>query len=351
MKRPVFVVGCPRSGTTLLYSMLVAAGGFAFYRKETYFYDLAPRFPRLGSARARQAFLDRFLAGYLGKVPGLDVVPIARQAIDQSRTIIEFLPRLMSAITREQRMERWIEGTPVHLIYMNTITRSVPDAIFVHVIRDGRDCALSADRQGWAPALPFDESRRVGVAALLWEWMVKVGRRFGRTHPRAYMEVRFEQLIADPHAALDAVGQFIDHDLDADRIAANPVHALKNPNTSFREERTGGEFNPIGRWKSADADDIRLCESLTGPFLEELGYGRAYPASARTLDTVRMRALYFGMFEAKHLLKAYTPVGRFVTSTRVWNEQPKADEAPVRPIAGVATSGTHDGGMLPGVAQ
>ena len=40
MKRPVFVVGCPRSGTTLLYSMLVASGGFAFYRKETYFYDL-----------------------------------------------------------------------------------------------------------------------------------------------------------------------------------------------------------------------------------------------------------------------------------------------------------------------
>ena len=54
MKRPVFVVGCPRSGTTLLYSMLVAAGGFAFYRKETYFYDLVSRFPRLTSARSRQ---------------------------------------------------------------------------------------------------------------------------------------------------------------------------------------------------------------------------------------------------------------------------------------------------------
>ena len=99
MKRPVFVVGCPRSGTTLLYSMLVAAGGFAFYRKETYFYDLAPRFPRLASARARQDFLDRFLAGYLGRVPGLDVVPIARRAIDQSRTTVEFLPRLMFTTT------------------------------------------------------------------------------------------------------------------------------------------------------------------------------------------------------------------------------------------------------------
>jgi len=332
--------------------MLVAAGGFAFYRKETYFYDLAPRFPRLASARARQDFLDRFLAGYLGRVPGLDVVPIARRAIDQSRTTVEFLPRLMSAITQEQGMERWIEGTPVHVLYLDTIARAVPDALFIHVIRDGRDCALSTDRQGWAPTLSFDESRRVGVEALFWEWMVRAGRRFGRTHPRTYMEVRFEHLIDDPHAALNAVGQFIDHDLDVDRIAANPVHALKTPNTSFHEERTRGEFNPIGRWKSADADDIRLCESLIGRFLDELGYERALPVpSGRRLEKLRMRATYFGMFEAKHLLKAHTPVGRFVTSTRVWNEQPKAGESPVRPIAGVATSRTHDRGMLSGVVR
>ena len=64
-----------------------------------------------------------------------------------------------------------------------------------------------------------------------------------------------------------------------------------------------------------------------------------------------MRTTYFGMFEAKHLLKAHTPVGRFVTSTRVWNEQPKAGESPVRPIAGVATSRTHDRGMLSGVVR
>jgi hypothetical protein len=332
--------------------MLVAAGGFAFYRKETYFYDLAPRFPRLGSPRARQAFLDRFLAGYLGHVPGLDVVPLARRALDHSRTTGEFLPRLMSAITQEQGMERWIEGTPVHVLYMNTIAKAVPDALFLHVIRDGRDCALSTDRQGWAPTLAFDESRRVGVAALFWEWMVRAGRRFGRRHPRAYMEVRFEQLIDDPHAALNAVGQFIDHDLDVDRIAANPVHALKNPNTSFREERTRGEFHPIGRWKTAGADDIRLCESLSGRFLDELGYERAFPIqSGRTLERLRMRAMYFGMFEAKHLLKAHTPVGQFVTSTRIWDEQPKAGEAPVRPIAGVAPGATHDAGMLSGVAR
>ena len=334
MKRPVFVVGCPRSGTTLLYSMLVASGGFAFYRKETYFYDLEARFPHLTSPRSRQEFLDKFLAGYLGRVPGLDVAPIAQKAVAECETTSEFLPRLMTAITEEQGMERWIEGTPVHVLYMDRIAQAVPDALFVHVIRDGRDCALSTDRQGWAPPLPWDANRRVGVAALFWEWMVRAGRRYGRTHPRTYMEVRFEQLIDDPRAALADVGQFIDHNLDLDRIAANPVHALKNPNTSFREERTRGEFNPIGRWKSADADDIRLCEALIGSYLEELGYEPTIRSASagRSVLVRRMRATYLGLFEAKHLLKAHTPLGRFMTSTRVWEEQPKAGEAPVRPI-------------------
>ena len=49
MKRPLFVVGCPRSGTTVLYSMLVASGGFAFYRKETHLFVVAHRYPNLAS--------------------------------------------------------------------------------------------------------------------------------------------------------------------------------------------------------------------------------------------------------------------------------------------------------------
>jgi hypothetical protein len=268
------------------------------------------------------------------------VAPIAKQAIAQCQTTSEFLPRLMAAITDEQGMDRWIEGTPAHVLYMDKIARAVPDALFVHVIRDGRDCALSTDRQGWAHPLPWDAPRRVGVAALFWEWMVRSGRRYGRAHPRTYMEVRFEQLIDGPRAVLADVGRFIDHDLDVDRIAANPVHAMKSPNTSFREEHTRGEFNPIGRWKSADAEDVRLCEALTGSYLEELGYEPAIlPRSARrSLQVRRMRATYFGMFETKHLLKAHTPRGRVMTSTRVWDEQPKAGEAPVRPIAGATSA-------------
>src|SRR5262245_15020888 len=251
MKRPVFVVGCPRSGTTLLYSMLVAAGGFAVYRKETFFYDLLPRFPELATARSQQRFRREFLQGYLGKVPGLDVEPFVTAALEKCKKAGDFLPRLMSGIAAAQNMDRWIEATPVHVLCMPDIKRYVPDALFIHVVRDGRDSALSLDRQRWMPILPWDRSRRVGVAALFWEWMVCTGIAYGRRHPSYYMEVRFEDLISEPRETLNRVGRFLDHDVDFERLQQNPVHAMNHPNTSFREEPAGSGFNPVGRWKDA----------------------------------------------------------------------------------------------------
>ena len=141
------------------------------------------------------------------------------------------------------------------------------------------------------------------------------------------MEVRFEQLIDDPRTALADVGRFIDHNLGLDRIAANPVHALKNPNTSFREERTRGEFNPIGRWKSADAEDIRLCEALIGSYPGGARVNRRFDRRPHAAQSKRVGCAptYLGLFEAKHLLKAHTPLGRFMTSTRVWTSSRKPE--------------------------
>jgi hypothetical protein len=161
------------------------------YRKESYFYDLAPRFPSLSSNRERQHFKEQYLQGYLGKVPGLNVEPFVTDALERSRRTEDFLPRLMEGIARAQGVDRWIEATPIHILYMNEILRSVPDALFVHVVRDGRDCAISNDRQRWIRTFPWDKSRRMGVASLYWEWMVRAGRRFGSQHPERYHKLRF----------------------------------------------------------------------------------------------------------------------------------------------------------------
>jgi hypothetical protein len=346
MNRPVFVVGCPRSGTTLLYSMLVAAGGFAFYRKETHVFALASRFPRL-TPRVREQFLREFLSGYLGHVPGLDVAPLARAAVETCDSAAEFLPRLMDGIAREQGVERWIEGTPAHVLYIEAIKKVVPDALIVHVIRDGRDSALSIERQGWMPACPWD--RRVAVAALYWEWMVRAGRAAGRRIPRDYIEIRFEDLIGCPRESLDRIGRFLDHDLDYGRILRNRVHALYSPNTSFGETDAGDQFNPVGRWRKPDiAADVRACEAVTGAFLEELGYPLAYGEATGSFRSWLTRSIYLNYFAGKHWMKTHTPLGRVGTNARVWAEQPRHGERPVRAIrsATEAAVAAGDAGMV-----
>jgi hypothetical protein len=337
MKPPVFVVGCPRSGTTLLYSMFMAAGGFAVYRKETHFYHLAPGFPRVLTERTRRRLKEQYMAGYLGKVPGLAVEHYLDRALDASRTYEEVLPRLMDAITRAQKMERWVEATPTHVLYMREIKRAIPNALFVHVIRDGRDCALSYDRQGWTSTLPSDRRHRVGIAALYWEFMVRAGRTFGRDHQRDCLEVRFEDLIEHPRETLSQVGGFLHHDLDYDRMVQNPIHCLKAPNTSFRHSKDL-KFAPVGRWRQKEvAPDVAMCEALVGRYLDELGYPRAGSDRHQhvTSGAHLLRASYLGYFAAKRRLRAHTPLGRVLTNTRIWAVLPRAGEAPIHPVDSV----------------
>ena len=333
MKRPVFIVGCPRSGTTLLYSMLLAAGGFAVYRKETYFYDLLPRFPSFRTARARRRFADQFLRGYLGKVPGLNVAPVVAEVVDRCRSSADFLPELLARLTAQQQMERWMEATPTHVLCMAEIRRQLADALFLHVIRDGRDCALSLEQQRWIHTLPWDRSLSLGVAVLYWEWMVRSGRAFGRNDV-AYKEVRFEDLVSRPAATLDEIGRFIDHDLDYDRITRHRLHSLKRPNTSYAEERDRPDFNPLERWKDkCGTRQLRLCESVAGTCLEELGYHREiehFTAGERARATA-LRTLYLNYFALRQIVKRRTPLGRFFTDTSVWAEQPSPAEKPFLP--------------------
>jgi hypothetical protein len=199
----------------------------------------------------------------------------------------------------------------------------VPDALIVHVIRDGRDCALSYERQGWIRTLPWDTSRRVGVAALFWEWMVRTGRAQGQKAAGKYLEVKFEDLVANPPAMLERIGRFLDHDLDYDRIRRDPVHALRKPNTSFRGEHS--DFKPVGRWQRSSSEDVRLCEVLVGELLRELEYhlATAEPTARERLQASAMRKVYLPYFASKHFLKAHTPLGMLLTRTSFWDVQPR----------------------------
>jgi hypothetical protein len=293
--------------------MILSAGDFAVYRAESNVFNLlVPRFRGMKSSADRRELLDVWLKSKLFRVSGLDASDIRATLMAECRGGGDFLRIVMQEIANKQGVGRWAECTPEHLLNMEQIKREIPDALFIHIIRDGRDVALSYAKQGWSYPLPWDRHDRQGVAGLYWEWIVRKGREQGRRLGKAYQEVRFEELITNPQQTLSQIGSFIDHDLDYERIQRAGIGSVSQPNSSFTGE-SEGTFNPVARWKTKmTAQEIASLEQLIGDALADLGYTLASDTKHRTsLRAARMRATYLPMFEAKQWLKR-TPLGTFV---------------------------------------
>ena len=251
MKPPVFVLGAPRSGTTLLYHMLLSSGKFALYMSETHVFNLVgPRFGNLAHEANRQKLMDAWVRSFQFKRSGLQPEQFAAKIMKDCRSEGEFLRMFMEQITERQALDRWAECTPEHLLYIKQIKQALPDAKVIHIIRDGRDVALSEVRQGWVRPLPWDRAHQLSVSGLYWEWIVREGRENGQRIVPDYMEVRFEELVRNPRAALSGISSFIGENLDYETLLSHAVGALKSPNTSYAKNSGNEKFDPVGRWKN-----------------------------------------------------------------------------------------------------
>ncbi len=122
----------------------------------------------------------------------------------------------------------------------------------MHIIRDGRDIALSLKKMGGFAPLPWDRGQTDSLVAtaLYWEWMIHRGRAAGRRFGADYIEIRYEDLITKPQETLGKLGGFIDHDLDYDQIQRAGLGRLSETNSSFREEGAKEKLNPLGAGKN-----------------------------------------------------------------------------------------------------
>jgi len=313
-KAPVFVLGCPRSGTTLLYHMLLSAGNFAVYRAESQVFNLLePRFGDLRVPQHRRRLLAVWKNSSLFTKTDLDANEIEREVMEKCENAGDFLRIVMEAMARKQGVARWAESTPDHLLALPRIKETIPNALVIHILRDGRDVALSLEKQHWIRPFPWDHGKELQTSAIYWEWIVNRGREYGKRLGSDYKEVRYEDLVANPQSTLTELGEFIGQDLDYEQIERVGIGSVSRPNTSFAGQRQSGGFQPVARWKKTLSDEqLGRIEGLIGHTLAGLGYplqSAQQPAeSSATLKT--MRVLYRMHFDSKLALKTKTPLGR-----------------------------------------
>jgi hypothetical protein len=314
---PVFVLGCGRSGTTLLYHMLLSAGNFAVYRVESNIINLLePRFGDLSVPRNKQRMLEAWYNSRLYTLSGLGKEEIAAKIMAECRNGGDFLRIIMTEICRKQGVQRWADTTPEHILHLHRIKETIPNALVIHIIRDGRDVALSTDKLGYIHRLPWDRKPSKMVCGLYWDWMVSKGCRDGRDLGDDYTEVHFEDLVTKPRETLARLGEFVGQELDYDRIREIGIGSVSAPNSSFGDGKKE-DFSPAGRWRSGfPPDELEMFEGLIGRTLEENGYELA--TKNRELlnrsDLQRTRAMYMKYFDAKLYLKAKTPLGRLLVT-------------------------------------
>jgi len=309
-------MGCHRSGTNLLYDTLLSAGGFAVYRGYLPIYKtLIPRVGRLDKFENRKKLVEIWVRSKGFRRSGLDAAQLTAKVQSECRTGGDFMRIIMDEIARNQNAVRWAVYDPDNVLHVARIKADIPEALFIHIIRDGRDIALSLKKMGGFQPLPWDRgSRSLLATASYWEWMVRKGQRYGRSIPADYIEIRYEELVYEPRGTLNKLGQFLDHDLDYDRIQSTGLGKLRESNSSFRGEvgRTT-ETNPVYRWKrKLSREEVAALEALVGKCLEELGYELTTSEQERKpgLRDIWMRALYTSFLDAKLWLKIRTPVGR-----------------------------------------
>lgn len=143
MSKAIFVVGCPRSGTTLAQE-LVGAHSDVFSCRETHFFHRIRRDGRrklldhLFLSRARVLSAYQFICSNVDLAVAHDpgrVITMKDAAV--------FFEGLMSSEARARGRSAWVEKSPENLEYIRWISSDIPEAIFIHVLRDGRDVVAS----------------------------------------------------------------------------------------------------------------------------------------------------------------------------------------------------------------
>ena len=311
--RPIIILGCPRSGTTLVQVMLHSHPRIAI-PPETRFLLPAYR-ERLRFGDLRAAASRRALGDFIVRTKGHRFADLGLGRDATVGRIVEGPPTLGSAVGIVLRAyaerfgrPRWGDKRPAYYNHIEVVMRLFPNAKIVHVVRDPRDCVASLKRMPWWRTDSYHS-----VAA--WAQSIDNTERAMRRWPGSVTRVRYEQLVAEPEPALRALCVALGEDYDPamaepERLADVAVPERKHWHSNTR---VGPTTRRVGRWKDdLEPWEVSLCETVLGGRMARLGYEpegagplgavhrlRYYRALAARETTRRARLLRDGMAQRR----------------------------------------------------
>jgi hypothetical protein len=282
---PVFVVGMHGSGTTMLLDHLNSHPGLYGFPLETkilpYYLRRQSRFGGLEDDVKFLNLFDEIRAAFPFRIMngGLPV-HLPADWRDLPRTPAAVFDRLMTCFASRENKTRWCEKSPMHVMHIAELARAWPGAQFIHIIRDGRDCAASFHRRwGYTPE----------ATICRWKRCIRAGREQGPPlGEQRYIEVRYEALTAHPEPELRRICRYLRVDftdaLLASSRSAKRVRGLDSKNIRPNDRSHTDHFSAM------QCDRL---ERIAGSMLANLGYSTQHPLSDKDPPSAKLRLWSF----------------------------------------------------------
>jgi len=272
--RPIMVIGCPRSGTTLLQLMLHAHPRIAIPPENRFVlpaYHHRRRFGDLREPANRRRLAEWLVRGPKTKFAsfGLDPDRMVEQIVAGPPTVGSALATVFRAYAARFGKPRWGDKRPSYVTNLEIVSQLYPAAQFVHIIRDGRDCVASLKGKWWHHGGSYQAVSRWAQAV---DHGARAARRLG---PDTFYELRYEDLVRDPERELAALCGFLGEDYhpamaEPARIAPLVPSTRSRDHALTRGSVTGSRIGSFAH--RLEPWEVSLCEAVLAGRLRSHGY-------------------------------------------------------------------------------
>lgn len=314
---PIFIVGSARSGTTLLYSTLLSSGIFPLYEAESLLLSVCrTKYGNLKKDKNYEKFLKDWFRSKQFIRSGVSSEFFLNLPNDIKSNYVKFLKEFKDKMVHEQAKSSWVEQTPANIYHIQEIIKVMPDAKFIHIIRDGRDVALSKRKIGWLVTKSKDPVKQLIAAGTEWEKSVTEGLKYSKILNENYLEIHYENLVVNLEDELQKINLFAGINITKEDISNSSVGALRKMNTAFGESKKGIQTSALYRWKKMlNEKELLMFNTAFKNVLITTGYpvnNLLSPLSIYYWQAIFYKRFYSFMIDIKKIIKNHLFIGKIL---------------------------------------
>ncbi len=270
--RPLFVVGCERSGTTLLAVMVGRHSEIAMTPETHFFLRVVPRCGWSGGEREgdHAAMVERLFNSPRGGDLGLERGEVLARFSSGAATYPRLFEVVMAIYAENHGKVRAAEKTPFHLYKVPLILEWFPEARVVGLVRDGRDTVLSILNAPWTA------HRSMRRQSDKWNHAAREALRLRKRYPEKFLLIRYEDLVAEPEKTMREVDGFLGLAFEAGQLESGEKRTDVVPERELKWKgnvTAAPDKSRVGAWvKKVTAEERLVMNTMMGKYLRHFGY-------------------------------------------------------------------------------